>query len=172
MIAAGTEHSLILTRSGLVYAFGSNSENQLGIPSKRSSETPICVQEINHIPMCFIAAGGFSAAIANENKSLYLWGTGTFGEFEYPHRVKKISGSVKFVSVGQDFGAAITTDNALYTWGDNPQGQLGTGDFVNSGTPRALENICKDGRSISHFGCGSAFMICLGQAATMSDGLF
>lgn len=27
MVAAGNTHSLILTRSGLVYAFGSNEEN-------------------------------------------------------------------------------------------------------------------------------------------------
>jgi len=58
--------------------------------------------------MSFIAAGGFSASISVETKSLYLWGTGTFGEFEHPHRVKKISGNVKYVSIGQDFGAALT----------------------------------------------------------------
>jgi len=45
--------------------------------------------------MCYIAAGGFSAAISSESKSLYLWGTGTFGEFETPHRVKKILEPVK-----------------------------------------------------------------------------
>ena len=90
MIAAGNTHSLILTRSGLVYAFGSNDQNQLGIPAKRNSSTPICVQDISHIPMCYIACGGFSASISNENKQLYMWGTSTFGELQTPHRVKKI----------------------------------------------------------------------------------
>ena len=37
-----------------------------------------------------IAAGSFSAAISDETKCLYLWGTGAFGEFLTPHRVKKI----------------------------------------------------------------------------------
>ncbi len=43
MIAAGYVHSLILTKSGLVYAFGSNDADQLGIPSKRNSYSPICI---------------------------------------------------------------------------------------------------------------------------------
>ena len=40
--------------------------------------------------MSFICAGGFSASISKETGSLYLWGTGTFGVFNTPHRVKKI----------------------------------------------------------------------------------
>jgi alpha-tubulin suppressor-like RCC1 family protein len=48
------------------------------------------VEDISHIPMKYIAAGSFSASIAKDSGSLYLWGTGTFGEFKTPHRVKKI----------------------------------------------------------------------------------
>ena len=48
------------------------------------------VQEISHIPMKYVAAGGFSASIAKETGSVYLWGTGTFGQFSVPHRMKRI----------------------------------------------------------------------------------
>jgi hypothetical protein len=48
------------------------------------------LDEISHIAMKFIAAGSFSGAISSEASSLYLWGTGSFGEFLTPHRVKKI----------------------------------------------------------------------------------
>lgn len=37
-----------------------------------------------------IAAGSFSSSISKEQGSIYLWGTGTFGKFNTPHRVKKI----------------------------------------------------------------------------------
>jgi hypothetical protein len=37
-----------------------------------------------------IAAGSFSSSISKEQASIYLWGTGTFGKFNTPHRVKKI----------------------------------------------------------------------------------
>jgi hypothetical protein len=40
--------------------------------------------------MKYISAGSFSASISKEQSSIYLWGTGTFGKFNTPHRVKKI----------------------------------------------------------------------------------
>ena len=60
--------------------------------------------------MCYIAAGGLSASISVENKSLYLWGTSTFGNLETPHRVKKIPERVDQVSIGDAFGVALTED--------------------------------------------------------------
>ena len=58
--------------------------------------------------MRFVAAGSFSAAISEENKSLFLWGSGTFGQFLTPHRVKKIRGETNMVSIGDGFGVALT----------------------------------------------------------------
>ena len=66
------------------------------------------VDEISHIPMQFIAAGSFSASISEETKSLFLWGSGTFGQFLTPHRVKKIRGETSMVAVGDGFGVALT----------------------------------------------------------------
>lgn len=77
--------------TGLVFGCGSNIEGQIGMATEhKSTITPIMVEDISHIPMKYIAAGSFSAAIAKDSGSLYLWGTGTFGEFKTPHRVKKI----------------------------------------------------------------------------------
>ena len=81
-VTCGKHHTLILTSSGLVYGFGSNVTGQLGVPTDHPSTiSPILVEDISHIPMSSIAAGTFSASIAKETGSLYLWGTGTFGEF-------------------------------------------------------------------------------------------
>ena len=85
--------------------------------------------------MHHIAAGNFSASISEESQNLFLWGTGTFGEFLTPHRVKRIQGEVVSASVGNNFGAALTTQGFLYSWGDNQVGQLGAGDFLSRSTP-------------------------------------
>ena len=67
--------------------------------------------------MSQIAAGSFSAAISRETKSLYLWGTGAFGEFLTPHRVKKIQDESVQVSIGDGFGMALTQMGKVYSWG-------------------------------------------------------
>lgn len=139
MISAGHDHSLILTRSGLIYAFGSNKESQLGIPAKRNSQIPICIQDVSHIPMNNISASNFSASVSQEKGELYIWGTGTFGEFQTPHRVKKVNERVTHLSLGTNFGVALTEGRTMYTWGDNSFGQLGTGDFKSQTGPIKID---------------------------------
>ena len=93
------------------------------------------VDEISHLPMRYIAAGSFSASISEDNQNLFLWGSGAFGEFLTPHRVKKIKGRIIQVSVGDGYGVAITSDGGAYSWGENHVGQLGTGDYSTKATP-------------------------------------
>lgn len=89
-ISCGSYHTIILSLSGLVYVAGFNMEGQLGDGTKKNSPMLKVVEEISHIPMKFVAAGSFSASISEEKMDLFLWGTGSFGEFLTPHRVKKI----------------------------------------------------------------------------------
>ena len=72
--------------------------------------------------MHFVAAGSFSAAISEDTKSLFLWGSGAFGEFLTPHRVKKIKGETLQVSIGDGFGMALTGQGNVYSWGENHLG--------------------------------------------------
>jgi len=52
------------------------------------------VEEVSHMTMRHVAAGSFSASIAQDSGNLFLWGSGHFGEFLIPHRVKRIPGEV------------------------------------------------------------------------------
>ena len=123
MVACGINHTIILTVEGQIYSFGQNSEGQLGVATEHSSSiTPVLVEDVAHIPMNYIAAGSFSASIAKETGSLYLWGHGTFGEFKTPHRVKKIKQKSAKVQIGNSFGAVLTEDKKIYTWGVNQEG--------------------------------------------------
>ena len=85
--------------------------------------------------MSYVSAGSFSASISKDTGSLYLWGTGTFGQFYTPHRVKKIEGKAIQVAIGDKFGLVMTEERDLYTWGINNNGQLGSGDFIEKPTP-------------------------------------
>lgn len=56
-----------------------------------------------------VAAGSFSASISDSG-DLYLWGSGIFGEFLTPHRVKTINGPVVEVSIGNHIGCAVNRE--------------------------------------------------------------
>lgn len=107
-IVCGNHHTLVLSLSGLVYAAGNNNEGQLGDQTRKTSALLKVVDEISHIPMKYVAAGSFSASISEEKMDLFLWGTGSFGEFLTPHRVKKIKGQTVAVSIGNGFGVALS----------------------------------------------------------------
>lgn len=91
--------------------------------------------------MRFVAAASFSAAISEEHSSLFLWGSGPFGEFLTPHRVKKIKQEVATLSLGQNFGVALGVEGALYSWGKNSFGELGSGDYMTRTTPMQMTQL-------------------------------
>jgi E3 ubiquitin-protein ligase HERC4 len=100
-VACGHFHTLLLTIQGLVYSFGLNKDGQLGtITQHESTITPQLVEDICHIPMCSIAAGSFCASVAQDTGAVYLWGSGSFGNFRTPHRVRKITERVIQVKIG------------------------------------------------------------------------
>lgn len=107
-----------------------------------------------------ISAGSFSASIS-EAGDLYLWGTGVFGEFLTPHRVKTIQGTCIDVSVGNNFGAAVNRDGYIYTWGINNNGEIGQGDLDERGTPQVIKAL--NDRVVSEVACGKNFVLALGQ---------
>lgn len=89
MAAAGLEHTVVLTLNGEIYTMGSNHKNALGLgeTSSKICNLPTFVEELSLKKMIKVIAGGYSAALSNENE-LYVWGEGPFGQFANPHRVK------------------------------------------------------------------------------------
>ena len=96
---------------------------------------PTLIRDISHIPMRSLAAGSFSSAISIETGDLYLWGSGVFGEFLTPHRVKTIKSPCLNASIGNHFGTVVTVDGMVYSWGHNSMGELGQGEHKERATP-------------------------------------
>ena len=130
-IACGTEHSLVLTQKGEIYAMGSNTKGQLGTGGPtRGSALPVFIEELSFTRVSKVRAGFFSAALSSDGQ-LYVWGQGSFGEFYTPHRVKsaKKLDILDFQVSREGAAALLTRAGKLYTWGPNDFGQLGHGDF-------------------------------------------
>ncbi len=78
-VAAGAEHSIVLTKDGEIYASGNNSEGNLGLGHKYSSDSFLNILGTHNITFVHISAGRHSAAITDDNR-LYVWGPVFQGE--------------------------------------------------------------------------------------------
>ncbi len=150
-VSAGGEHSLALTSTGQLYAFGSNSRGQLG-STKNSGTTkpnPTPTQVIlpgASGPVTQIAAGYAHNLALTSTGQLYAFGYNFFGELgnatnngtakpnptPTPVSLPGARGAVIQIAAGADQSLALTSSGQLYLFGMNRSGQLGT--VTNSGT--------------------------------------
>ena len=154
-------HSLALSASGQVYAWGNNAWGQLGIGTTAHSSVPTLVSSLTGVS-AISAAYGHSMAIANGG--LFSWGRngrGSLGDASTTDRslpVQVVGSASGFLSgvvalgLGADaghyvdntpfdraHGLAITSDGSVYAWGCNYSGELGQGTANDhSPNPRPL----------------------------------
>ena len=133
-IAAGASHSLALTKSGEVYAWGRNDMGQLGsgdsfmdIYSMEDFPRLVDADSLQGKTVVSVAAGkGRSAAITKDGE-LFLWGNKLHHE---PLQVHFPEGrKIKRVFCGGSSGkhciAAISEDDSLWTMGEGDSYMLG-----------------------------------------------
>src|SRR5580693_2856624 len=88
-------------------------------------------------------AGNQAALPRGASGTAYSWGNNATGELGQggttnslaPKRVAKLASNVEQMSAGTDGSLALTGDGAVWSWGGNDQGQLGTGNQTDSSTP-------------------------------------
>jgi alpha-tubulin suppressor-like RCC1 family protein len=132
---------------GTLWTWGHNANGQLGdntvtaFASGRSSPVQTISGGTNWRQA---SAGGYNMAAIKTDGTLWLWGRngdGQLGINDIAHRsspVQIAGGGSNWKQVamgGRPSGAAIKTDNTLWTWGRNDAGQLGVNDLVNRSSP-------------------------------------
>lgn len=137
-VAAGKSHSLALKIGGTLYAWGSNSNGQLGLGDSQANFAPqkVDVQDSTGAEVFFstIAAGrNHSLAIDTTGK---LWafgsnldgqlGNGTRSVQTVPQLVDD-STTWQYVAGGFNHTVAMKTDGSLFVAGKNDEGQIGLG---------------------------------------------
>jgi alpha-tubulin suppressor-like RCC1 family protein len=144
-IVAGINHSLALTSSGNVLAWGSDFGGQLGdnIP-KVNKSIPVQVNSANQIVA--IAGGHFHSLALTLSGTMLAWGSDTYGELGggnqvnpqgLPVTVENV-GSIVSIAAGSQFSLALKSDGTLQSWGQDNSGQLGNGVFTPGKTPSAV----------------------------------
>ena len=126
-IASERNHTLALSRDGIVYAWGNNENGQIGNNSTDVQLSPVAVLE-NVIQ---IAAGrGFSLALDSDGK-VWSWGMDDRGQLgngsEGATLIPTVIGldDVVLIEAGSQHALAVDMYGAVYAWGANSGGKSG-----------------------------------------------
>jgi alpha-tubulin suppressor-like RCC1 family protein len=151
-VRAGCNHSLALTSTGSVLAWGDNFGGALGDGTTTNRSEPVKVKFARGIKIKAISAGGeFSLALTTAGKVL-AWGDNPFGQLgdgtttsrHKPVRVKFPGGTViKNIAGGGFHALAISTAGLLFAWGLNAAGELGDGTNINHAVPERIIILLK-----------------------------
>ncbi|RZK61278.1 MAG: RCC1 repeat-containing protein, partial [Hymenobacter sp.] len=150
---AGGAHSLALLDNGSLYAWGTNSEGELGNNSTTQSLAAVAVSQ-GAIPAGTrfkqVSGGSFNSLALAADGTAYAWGFNNYGQLgngtttqsTVPVAVSQgaAPAGTRYVqlSAGLNFAYGLAADGTLYAWGYNTYGQLGTGTTTHSPAPVAV----------------------------------
>lgn len=82
-VACGDHHAAFISGDGFLFAFGKNTEGQLGVgdPSLVKSSAPLLVDSLQGESHAItqVSCGGNHTAVVMNNGDLYTWGDGQYG---------------------------------------------------------------------------------------------
>lgn len=160
-IEAGSEHSVVLTSDGRVFAFGSNGRRQIGdhtTVTSRQEPTLTVFSNITFLAnekITSITTGDFHTVGITSANRMISWGSNEFGQLGFgpvgndwvtnPERPRLTtlnnlaqSETLITASAGRGHVIVLLSSGRVYSWGFNEFGQLGNGQggaSVNTGTP-------------------------------------
>ena len=170
-VAAGDYHTCALTADGALYCWGYNEYGGLGDGTNTDSNQPVAVNTggaLSGKTVTAVAGGADHSCALTTDHAVYCWGgngrgqlgDGTNDDSNLPVAVKTdgaLSGkTVTRVSAGFTSTCVLTSDGAVYCWGDNFRGQLGNGTNDDSNVPVAVTTDgALSGKTVTALAVGS-----------------
>lgn len=175
-VSAGRGFALALANDGSVYAWGYGADGRLGNGNTASSSTPVQVLGVGGVgalsDIVQVAAGYYSSYALASDGTVYAWGFGLNGRLgnggtadsSTPVQVVGVGGTgvladVTEIAMGGNFGYALTTGGAVYSWGYGAYGALGNGGYADSSTPVQVSGLGGSGvlTGVSQVGSGGGY---------------
>lgn len=155
-VTAAYIHACALLADTTVKCWGRNEFGRLGDGTTTNSATPVavCADSACGGPLTGVSAvaAGYEStcALMSADGSVKCWGdnsdwqlgtdpASTYFSSTYPRAVPGISGA-KAISLGDNHGCAILSDDTLKCWGLGSSGQLGNGSMSSAG-PTAVSLV-------------------------------
>ena len=157
-IARGTGHTLALTSDGKIYAWGLNTNGQIGDNTTTQRNSPVAVSTTPFFgkKVISIAAGGSHSLALCSDGTLFAWGLNTSGQIgdnsttqrTLPVKVNTSLGTsilagktVTGIAAGGSHSLALCSDGTVAAWGLNASGQLGDNTTTNRPVPVAVNAL-------------------------------
>lgn len=144
-ISAGSDYSLFLTLSGLVYCCGANKVGQLGLNRvDEKGRFNICaVPALRPLDVSYISCGEAHTAVLTKNGKVFTFGDGSHGQLGHnsttnevrPRQVEGLDGHASQIACGRHHTLVWSSTGQLWAFGNGVKGQLGNGRPEGSLTP-------------------------------------
>ncbi len=170
-ISAGGAHSLAVTATGRVLAWGDNEYGQLGDGTTKDRSVPVRVKLPAGTRVIAVGASYNYSLALTAGGQVWAWGhnrsgqlgDGTRADRHVPVRVKLPRGiTVTAIAAGGFDGLALTAAGRVLAWGDNGFGQLGNGTRRTSAIPVRVR--FRAGTRVTAVGAGSLHNLALTSA--------
>ena len=130
-VAAGDLHSLALKTDGTVWAWGDNTDGQLGDGTTTLRTAPVQVAGLSDIVQ--VSAGTNFSVARRADGTVWAWGrndAGQLGDGSTTARAVAVQvqglSSVWSVCAGDTHALALKSDGSVWGWGSNTKGELGS----------------------------------------------
>lgn len=147
-VEAGFLCSFALTKEGKVFAFGSNTNGELGLGTNTSPVTPVIVDALNDEEIVDVSSDMHTLFLTRAGR-IYSCGLGRFGQLGHGDEAclmtpKPIAAfettRIRMICAGGSHSFAVSEhDEQLYAWGRNEHGELGRKDKSNQSLPTPLK---------------------------------
>jgi alpha-tubulin suppressor-like RCC1 family protein len=149
-VSAGWNHTVARTGEGEIWSWGKSDDGETGQGEQGTKITPTLLPPFPE-KIVKIACGGFHSFFLGEKGTLWSCGWNYHGNTGHPKKTNSCSiltpqilkigegqGRVKEIAAGWCNSMALLEDGSLWVWGNNSDGQLGSGNHWSKGVPTQL----------------------------------
>jgi alpha-tubulin suppressor-like RCC1 family protein len=155
----GRGHTMAIRSDGLLFAWGYNQIGQLGLEDTATRSSPT---QVGSSSWTSVTAGAYFTAAVRSDGLLFTWGNGGNGRLgddttvskSSPVQVGTSSWTVVNTSSTSTHVSAVRSDNLLFMWGNNANGELGDGTLTTRSSPTQIGSdvwtLLSPGRGSTH----------------------
>lgn len=175
-VSSSLEHTLLLDEEGNVWAWGKNSDGQLGMGDTSYVKSPrriVVTNELgNNIKFKAIAAGCWHSLILDEDGEVWSFGSDAYGQLglgsiktsRVPRKIElrdnKGLQKVKAIAAGKFYSLILDVDGNIWEWGQRPYNDRG-GTPVQKNIIPARIHISDKGEEVRFKAIAAAYKHCL-----------